>query len=77
MFALTALMTLSLVACGSKDESKGGDSTSDVTYKTSFTYAIGGSPAYLDPAIASDSIGSYVLNQTTYPLFQLTQKGVL
>ena len=75
VFALTALMTLSLVACGSKDESEGGD-TSDVTYKTSFTYAIGGSPAYLDPAIASDSIGSYVLNQTSYPLFQLTQQGV-
>lgn len=76
VFALTALMTLSLVACGSKDESEGGDNTSDVTYKTSFTYAIGGAPAYLDPAIASDSIGSYVLNQTSYPLFQLTQKGV-
>lgn len=83
VLVLSIALSLSLVACSSSTSS---DDTSDTTdddttttetsYKTEFTYAIGDSPAYLDPAVGADSITNYVLNQTTYPLFQLTQDGV-
>lgn len=84
VLVLSIALSLSLVACSSSTSS---DDTSDTTdddttttetsYKTEFTYAIGDSPAYLDPAVGGDSITNYVLNQTTYPLFQLTQEGVV
>ena len=76
VLAIVLLTSLSLFACSSSKDSEEGKDTEEVTYKTSFTYAIGDSPAYLDPAVATDSIGSYVLNQVSYPLFQLTQNGV-
>ncbi|MDD6467950.1 MAG: peptide ABC transporter substrate-binding protein [Erysipelotrichaceae bacterium] len=60
---LSVLMVLSLTACGSKGSSNGGSKT--------FTFAVGDQPSYMDPAIASDSIGSYVINQMYFPLFYM------
>lgn len=84
VLALSILMCLTLVACSSSSSDDTSDdagsddtTTTETSYKTEFTYAIGDSPAYLDPTVASDSISNYVLNQTTYPLFQLTQEGVV
>lgn len=73
--ALAALMTTSMVACSGGNggtTSSGGDGTA---YKTTFTYAVGGEPTYLDPAIASDSVTSYVTNQIYYPLFYIGSDG--
>ena len=79
VLALAVLMSFTLVACSSSSDSSDSDDSSDeattTSYKTEFTYAIGDSPSYLDPAIASDSIGAYVINQTSYPLFQISQEG--
>ncbi len=81
VLALALLMSLTLVACSSNtsddtSDDAGDDTATETTYKTHFTYALGDSPSYLDPAIASDSIGAYVINQTSYPLFQMSQDGV-
>lgn len=81
VLALALLMSLTLVACSSDtsddtSDDAGDDTATETTYKTHFTYALGDSPSYLDPAIASDSIGAYVINQTSYPLFQMSQDGV-
>jgi len=44
--------------------------------KDSFTYALGGAPNYLDPAVATDSIGSYTINQMFFPLVYLGPEGI-
>ncbi|MBR3693707.1 MAG: peptide ABC transporter substrate-binding protein [Erysipelotrichales bacterium] len=64
-------MVLSMAAC-SNDSGKdqGGDGV-----QTTFTYAIGGEPEYLDPAVGSDSVTSYVTNQIYYPLFRIGPNG--
>ena len=41
-----------------------------------FTYAIGDEPKYMDPASATDSIGSYVINNMFFPLFYLGPDGI-
>lgn len=73
------LMAVSLTACGGDDTPTGTSGTEggDVAYKDTFTYAIGGEPNYLDPAVASDSVASYILNQTYYPLFSIGTDGSL
>ena len=68
---LSLLMILSLAACG------GGSGDNEVKRDKVFKYAIGDSPNYLDPAIASDSIGSYVINQFYYPLYYFSPEGIL
>ncbi|MCF0110702.1 MAG: peptide ABC transporter substrate-binding protein [Erysipelotrichaceae bacterium] len=69
---LAVLMVLSLAACGGN----GGDTpNTEVTYKDTFTYAIGGEPYILDPGYASDSVSAYVVNQTYYPLFYIGEDG--
>jgi oligopeptide transport system substrate-binding protein len=67
---LAVLMVVSLAACS------GGGNTPEKTGKV-FKYAVGDSPNYLDPAIASDSIGSYVINQFYYPLYYFSPNGIL
>lgn len=62
---MAALMAVSLAACGG---SKADD-------KTTFTYAVGGEPEYLDPAVGSDSVTSYVTNQLHYPLVRIDETG--
>ena len=75
MIVLVAMMmTLSMTACSSEDPS-GSSSTGEVTYKDTFTYAIGGEPNYLDPTVATDSVASYILNQTYYSLFSFGEDG--
>lgn len=80
VLALALLMSLTLVACSSDTTDDSSDTTDDTatetSYKTHFTYALGDSPTYVDPAVCADSIGSYVINQTSYPLFQISQDGV-
>ena len=70
---ISVLMALSLTACGSDEGT--GTTDGEVTYKDTFTYAIGGEPNYLDPAVATDSVASYILNQTYYPLFAFVEDG--
>lgn len=72
LILIALFMAISLTACGSGDEGSG-----EVTYKDTFTYAIGGEPQYLDPAVASDSVASYILNQTYYPMFAIGEDGSL
>ena len=69
---LAVLMMVSLTACGGNS----GGETPGKTGKV-FKYAVGDSPNYLDPAIASDSIGSYVINQFYYPLYYFSPDGIL
>ncbi len=71
---LAVLMAFSIVACSSSDDSDGDDVTT-VTYKDTFTYAIGGEPDMLDPAVASDSVASYVVDQVYYPMFYIGEDG--
>ena len=67
---LAVLMAFSLTACG------GGGNEPAAQAKV-FRYAVGDSPNYLDPAIASDSVGSYVINQMYYPLYYFSPNGIL
>lgn len=68
---LAMMMVFSLAACGGDN----GDNGDSGAIKDTFTYALGGEPNYLDPAIASDSVASYVLNQTYFPLFSIGADG--
>lgn len=70
---LTIVVALSLAACGGEKSGSDGKASAPMT----FTYAIGDSPNYMDPAIASDSIGSYVINQMFYPLYYFSPEGIL
>ena len=70
---LSLLMIVSLSACGGGSDNGGGETAETKVFK----YAIGDSPNYLDPAIASDSIGSYVINQFYYPLYYFSPDGIL
>ena len=72
---LSLLMIVSLSACGGGGNEGGGGG--DVAEAKVFKYAIGDSPSYLDPAIAADSIGSYVINQFYYPLYYFSPDGIL
>ncbi len=77
---LSLLMIVSLAACSGSNNGGGGDNgggTEPVAEDKVFKYAIGDSPNYLDPAIASDSIGSYVINQFYYPLYYFSPTGIL
>ncbi len=77
---LVLLMTVSLAACsggGSDNNNNGGGGDAPVEAVKTFTYAVGDSPNYMDPAIASDSIGSYVINQMYYPLYYFSPNGIL
>lgn len=72
---LTLVMVLSLAACGGKDST---DNQGEVSEQPkTFVYAVGDSPNYMDPAIASDSIGSYVINQMFYPLYYFGPDGIV
>ena len=68
---LAMMMTFSLVACGGEGDN-GGNAGG---IKDTFTYALGGEPDYLDPCIASDSVASYIMNQTYFPLFSIGADG--
>lgn len=77
---LSLLMIVSLAACSGSNNGGGDDNgggTEPVAEDKVFKYAIGDSPNYLDPAIASDSIGSYVINQFYYPLYYFSPTGIL
>ncbi len=69
--ALAAVMAVSMVACGGGEE---GGST-EVTYKDTFTFAIGGEANYLDPALAGDSVSAYIVDNIYYPLFKIGTDG--
>ena len=58
---LAVAMSFSLAACSSGEKTTttdtpttDGETTTETAYKTTFTYAVGGEPNYLDPAIGSD-----------------------
>lgn len=76
---LAVLMTFSLTACGNdgKEPSDSGSTATETSYQTTFTYAVGGEPTYLDPAVASDSVTAYILNQIYFPLFYIGEDGSL
>lgn len=74
LFALILVMGLSLVACtGDTDDGEGSDTPAEVT----FTYAIGGEPDVLDPAVGADSVTSAIQNQIFFPLFSIGADGSL
>ena len=74
---LSVLMLVSLAACGGKtDTGTTPTDTGSTTGPKTFTFAVGDSPSYMDPAVASDSIGSYVINQMFFPLFYLGPDGL-
>ncbi len=79
---LSALLVLFIVlatGCSSKESSSqqsSDDSQGETTeYATTFTYAVGGEPQYLDPAMANDSVTSLVVNQLYFPLFYIGEDG--
>lgn len=79
---LAVAMSFSLAACSSGDKTtdtpttEGGETTTETTaYKTTFTYAIGGEPSYFDPAVGSDSVTAFVINQIYFPLFYIGTDG--
>ena len=72
---LSLLMVISMTAC-----SGGGDTpepSGETKYKTTFTYAIGGEPTYMDPAKCGDSVTAEIHNEIWYPLFYLTETGAV
>ncbi len=76
MIIIVTMMMFSMTACSSGDP-EGSSQGGEVAYKDTFTYAIGGEPDYLDPTVATDSVASYILNQTYYPLFSFGEDGSL
>lgn len=64
VLTLILVMSMSMVACKSK-----------VAKTPTFTYAIGGEPDVLDPAVGSDAVTSGITNQTYYPLFSIGEDG--
>lgn len=67
LLLLTLVLGFSLVACGGKTNSD----------EVVFTYAVGGEPNLLDPAIGSDAVTSAITNQLYYPLFSIGYDGSL
>ncbi len=78
LLSVLLVLFVVLAGCSSKESSQGssddeqGESTG---YATTFTYAVGGEPSYLDPAKASDSVTAMVANQIYYPLFYIGEDG--
>lgn len=79
---VSALLVLLLVLAGcssnkdsSSEDKSGSDEPTTTDYATTFTYAVGGEPSYLDPAKASDSVTAMVVNQIYYPLFYIGEDG--
>lgn len=66
LLAFVLVLSLTMVACTKKP-------TAEVT----FTYAIGGEPDVLDPAVGSDAVTSAITNQIYFPLFSIGADGSL
>ena len=73
---LSLLMVISLAACSGGGQG-GGGGESETKYKTTFTYAVGGEPTYMDPAKCGDSVTAEIHNEIWYPLFYLTETGAV
>lgn len=69
---LAAIMVLFTFGC---TNNKGNDPKTNVVYKDTFTYAIGGEISSLDPSNAGDSVTAYVTNQTSYGLYHIGEDG--
>ena len=74
---LSALMATAMVGCSGGGGDGATASTDSGSYKTTFTYAIGGEPNYLDPVIAGDSVTAFVTNQLYFPLFYIGGDGTM
>ena len=76
---LALLMCFSMAACGGDTgtDKPANDDGNDAaaTLDDTFVYAIGGEPQYLDPAVGSDSVTAYVINNLYYPLFYIGEDG--
>ena len=72
---LSVLMVVSLAACSGGGQ--GGGEGGETKYKTTFTYAVGGEPTYMDPAKCGDSVTAEIHNEIWYPLFYLTETGAV
>lgn len=68
VLALILGMCMSMVACGTSD-------TTEEVKEVTFTYAVGGEPDVLDPAVGTDAVTSAITNQTYYPLFSIGSDG--
>ena len=66
--SLCLAMSMSLFACSGTD-------TTPVATETTFTYAVGGEPDVLDPAVGTDAVTSAITNQIYYPLFSIGADG--
>ena len=78
--ALLVLFIVLATGCSSDKESNSGNNGDDsqnvnTEKATTFTYAVGGEPTYLDPAMANDSVTSLVVNQLYFPLFYIGEDG--
>lgn len=71
---LVILMVFTTTGCGNNGGGGGGGETK---YKTTFTYAVGGEPTYMDPAKCGDSVTSEIHNEIWYPLFYLVESGAV
>ena len=74
---LSVLMVISMTACNNGGGGGGGDEPSGTGYKTTFTYAVGGEPTYMDPAKCGDSVTAEIHNEIWFPLFYLTETGAV
>ena len=71
---LVILMVFTTAGCGGNG---GGGGNGETKWKTTFTYAVGGEPTYMDPAKCGDSVTSEIHNEIWYPLFYLTETGAV
>lgn len=72
LLMLALVMSLSLVACG-----QGNGNGEPTDEELVFTYAIGGEPNVLDPAVGTDNVTAAITRQMYYPLFSIGSDGSL
>ena len=74
---LSLLMVISMTACSGGGGGETPEPSGETKYKTTFTYAVGGEPTYMDPAKCGDSVTAEIHNEIWYPLFYLTETGAV
>ena len=66
-----------MTACSGGGGGETPEPSGETKYKTTFTYAVGGEPTYMDPAKCGDSVTAEIHNEIWYPLFYLTETGAV
>jgi oligopeptide transport system substrate-binding protein len=68
-------MLFSVVACTGSNTPEEPTGPTETTYKTTFTYSVGGEPTYIDPAKCGDSVTAEIQNEVWLTLFYLGEDG--